>query len=80
MGYSEQMYYRISETNKLAMSYIKANNFLKKLRGMEDRLTLEQYRELKQIAMSGNIDAAEDKLWTIIRRREEDAEHKAAKA
>ena len=65
--YGEALFREICGSNRQAFAYNKCNNFLKRLRQNERRLTQEQIRELKRRAVSGDLDGAEDQFWDIMR-------------
>ena len=74
---TQTLYSETHEVNRQAAAYRKAKEVLDDLKRNCRELTSEQYRTIKQTALDGKLEEAENLLWAIIRekarRKERDA-------
>lgn len=65
---SRPVYYDETSVPQDAMRYLKAREFLEKLRKHQNELDAQVYRTLKRQAISGDVQGAEKGLERILRR------------
>lgn len=62
------VYYDETTVEADAMRYLKAREFLEKLRKVQNKLDVQTYKTLRGQALSGDVQGAEKGLERILRR------------
>lgn len=65
---SRPVYYDETAVEADAMRYLKAREFLEKLRKVQNKLDAQTYKTLRGQALSGDVQGAEKGLERILRR------------